>query len=102
MTETKPLASTNGCRADEGLRKPCFKAGLQDPKGTINTILAAWAKTGICPVSRKLLSRSISLPDDEHQQWLIKAEAGLWGLAVGLAEEGPEEEQRLEMERGWR
>jgi len=72
MTENQlPLGLYERIRADEVAHENrLFRQGLQDPKGTINTILAL-AKTGIA-CFRSLACKEISdLPSDETTKAMV-------------------------------
>ncbi|NQV10140.1 MAG: hypothetical protein HQ527_03075 [Cyanobacteria bacterium] len=76
MTETNAARLYERIRADEELTKTLFRQALQDPKGTINTILALGQDWDL-PVTEAAVKEHLASLDDDTKQWLIKARGGL-------------------------
>jgi hypothetical protein len=85
MTEhpPEPAAAANAAalyeriRSDEVLTQSLFRQALQDPKGTIERIIAMGADFDLPVTEVSVREHLASLDDLDSKQWLIKARGGL-------------------------
>ncbi|CAK6693021.1 MULTISPECIES: hypothetical protein [unclassified Synechococcus] len=64
-------------QGDEALTQALFRQALQDPKGTIERIIAMGAQFDLPVTEASVRQHLASLDDLESKQWLIKARGGL-------------------------
>ncbi|MCT0199747.1 hypothetical protein KQ313_08665 [Synechococcus sp. CS-1325] len=76
MADTNAARLYERIRADEALTQSLFRQALQDPKGTVNRILALGVEWDL-PVSEVAVREHLASLDDDSKQWLIKARGGL-------------------------
>ena len=76
MAETNAARLYERIRADEALTQSLFRQALQDPKGTVNRIIALGTDWDL-PVTEAAVRDHLASLDDETKQWLIKARGGL-------------------------
>ena len=76
MADTNAARLYERIRADDALTQSLFRQALQDPKGTMNRILALGSEWDL-PVSEAAIKDHLASLDDASKQWLVKARGGL-------------------------
>ncbi|MBC1261831.1 hypothetical protein FQK07_11270 [Synechococcus sp. BSF8S] len=64
-------------RGDEALTQALFRQALQDPKGTLERIIAMGTQLDLPVTEASVRQHLASLDDPDSKQWLIKARGGL-------------------------
>jgi hypothetical protein len=76
MADTNAARLYERIRDDDALTQSLFRQALQDPKGTMNRILALGSEWDL-PVSEAAIKDHLASLDDASKQWLVKARGGL-------------------------